>query len=159
MGLKPTNVDSQTLKDAAAEDGVGALGLSQSDSQLRTYQAKVLKAVEVEEGVEIEVDASPLFPGGGGQPPDRGTVDGAAVLEVMGHQHLRVRHAPIGDTVKIEVDWGHRFDMMQQHTAQHLLSALALNERAWVTLSFHLSEESAFVVFDQSKIPQATWSG
>lgn len=155
MGLEKTTVDAATLRDEASEDGVGALGLSQSDTECRTFQAKILEIEEVETGTLIRVDGSPLFPGGGGQPPDRGWVDGQKVLAVLGHEQLIIAERPAASTVTIEVDWSHRFDMMQQHTGQHLISAIASERYGWSTLSFHLSEESAFVVLDTPTLDES----
>jgi Ser-tRNA(Ala) deacylase AlaX len=148
LGLIRTEVNNETLQVVADEDGVGALGLSQTNTSCRQYDATVLDVTVTTRGAVIQVDASPLFPGGGGQPADFGTVNGQPVVEVIDHQHLLLAQPPEGEQVKVEVDWERRFDLMQQHTAQHVISSIALNEFKWATLSFHLSVDSAFVVFD-----------
>ena len=148
MGLKRTEVNNETLQVVADEDGVGALGLSQTDTGCRQYTATVLGVTVTPEGAVVQVDGSPLFPGGGGQPADLGTVNGQPVIEVIDHHHLLLAQSPEGEQVNIELNWARRFDLMQQHTAQHVISSIALNEFKWATLSFHLSMDSAFVVFD-----------
>ncbi len=148
MGLKKTVVKNETLQVVADDDGVGALGMSQTQTECRQYDARVISITKRDNTVVVQVDASPLFPGGGGQPADRGWVNGALVLEVVDHEHLVLEQSPNAETVLIEVDWARRFELMQQHTAQHVISSLALKEFGWSTLSFHLSMDSAFVVFD-----------
>lgn len=148
MGLKKTEVNNETLQVVADEDGVGTLGLSQTDTLCRQYDAVVLGVTLTQEGALVQLDASPLFPGGGGQPADLGTVDGRPVLSVIDHEHVLLAKPPESEQVSVEVDWDRRFDLMQQHTAQHVISSIALKEFKWSTLSFHLSMDSAFVVFD-----------
>jgi len=69
-----------------------------------------------------------IYPEGGGQPADEGTVDGiaaASVRRVGGEiRHVLAGPAPSG-RVTVELDWTRRFDHMQQHTGQHLLTAVA----------------------------------
>ena len=84
-----------------------------------------------------------FYPEGGGQPADRGTVDGEAVLDVRkvdsDIRHVLSGPAPSG-CVTLELDWPRRFDHMQQHTGQHLLTAVAQQRFGWPTTAFHLGE-------------------
>ncbi|MFN7965111.1 MAG: alanyl-tRNA editing protein [Acidobacteriota bacterium] len=95
-----------------------------------------------------------LFPEGGGQPADRGRIDAARVVDVQKHQG-EVRHflgdELANDEVTVYLDWPRRFDLMQQHTGQHLLSAVAQDRFGWATTAFHLSESSADIELD---VPQ-----
>ena len=92
-----------------------------------------------------------LFPGGGGQPADEGTLAGLAVTSVSktheGWRHdLAAPRPPAGsDRVEVVIDWARRFDHMQQHTAQHLLSALAQDRWGWATTAFHLGRDRSDV--------------
>ena len=85
-----------------------------------------------------------FYPEGGGQPADRGKINGVAVLDVQKGEE-GVRHfltAPLTPgPAEVVLDWARRFDHMQQHTAQHLLSALAADRFGWPTTSFHLQPE------------------
>lgn len=85
-----------------------------------------------------------LFPGGGGQPPDRGWLSGIEVTAVErradGVLH-RLAAAPGGGTLRLQLDWERRFDLMQQHTGQHLLTAIAADRFGWRTTSFHLGPD------------------
>ena len=82
-----------------------------------------------------------LYPEGGGQPPDRGHLAGVAVLDVQtsGGQirHFLERPVPRGPAA-LRLDWARRFDHMQQHTGQHLLTAVAQDRFGWATTAFHL---------------------
>lgn len=96
-----------------------------------------------------------LFPEGGGQPADRGTVDGVAVLDVQRVDDA-IRHvlaAPVPSRrVQVELDWGRRFDHMQQHTGQHLLTAVAEQAFGWHTAAFHLGERSCDIEVDAPEV-------
>ena len=85
-----------------------------------------------------------LYPEGGGQPSDRGTLNGVAVLDVQKREGA-IRHtlaAPVAEgPADIVLDWERRFDHMQQHTGQHLLSAVAQDRFAWETTAFHLGPD------------------
>lgn len=118
----------------------------------------------------LELADTILFPAGGGQPSDRGTlcaiVEGGErpvydVVEVE-RQDDRVLHFvkartdegreqaswSSGAEVSVELDWQRRFDHMQQHSGQHLLSALAFQMFGWKTASWNLGEEVCYIDFD-----------
>lgn len=82
-----------------------------------------------------------LYPEGGGQPADHGWLGDAIVLDVQKHEgsvrHLLDRPAAVGPAT-LRLDWARRFDHMQQHTGQHLLTAVALGRFGWRTTAFHL---------------------
>jgi Ser-tRNA(Ala) deacylase AlaX len=84
-----------------------------------------------------------LYPEGGGQPSDRGFLNDIRVLDVQ-KRGGEIRHyleRPVAPgPVTIQLDWGRRFDHMQQHTAQHLLTAVAQDRFGWRTTAFHLGE-------------------
>jgi alanyl-tRNA synthetase len=96
-----------------------------------------------------------LYPEGGGQPADRGTIAGVAVLDVQ-KKDGTVRHildgpAPAG-RVTVELDWARRFDHMQQHTGQHLLTAMADRIFDWHTTAFHLGERTSDIEVDAPRV-------
>ncbi len=90
------------------------------------------------------LDDTILFPEGGGQPPDRGFLNEVEVLDVQ-KAGGEIRHyvaAPVAlGPVRVRLDWDRRFDHMQQHTGQHLLSAIAQDGFGWPTTAFHLGPE------------------
>jgi alanyl-tRNA synthetase len=96
-----------------------------------------------------------LYPEGGGQPADRGWIGGAPVEDVRtvdGEvRHYLAGAAPTGRAL-VEVDWARRFDHMQQHTGQHLLTAIAERRFGWHTTAFHLGEQLSDIELDTPKI-------
>jgi Ser-tRNA(Ala) deacylase AlaX len=84
-----------------------------------------------------------LYPEGGGQPADRGFLGSTEVVDVQ-KRNGEIRHylaAPVAaGAVKVKLDWARRFDHMQQHTGQHLLTAVAQERFGWETTAFHLGE-------------------
>jgi alanyl-tRNA synthetase len=92
-----------------------------------------------------------LFPEGGGQPADHGFLNDVEVLDVQ-EAGGKIRHyvaAPVAPgPVTVRLDWDRRFDHMQQHTGQHLLSAVAQDRFGWPTTAFHLGPEVCDVELD-----------
>lgn len=101
------------------------------------------------------LDDTILYPEGGGQPADRGLLAGVAVLDVQ-HVGGVVRHtlaAPVPEgPAELRLDWARRFDHMQQHTGQHLLTAVAADRMGWETTAFHLGLETCDVELAVSSI-------
>jgi Ser-tRNA(Ala) deacylase AlaX len=97
-----------------------------------------------------------LFPEGGGQPADRGWLGEVAVEDVQrrdgGVVHYLAAEVSPGPA-RLRLDWARRFDHMQQHTAQHLLSALAADRFGWETTSFHLGQVTCDVELATSVLP------
>ncbi len=110
----------------------------------RTELAAEVLETGVEGGRHFAVLSDTIFyPEGGGQPSDRGDLAGVPVLDV-GRQGDVIRHyverdVPLGPAL-LRLDWDRRFDHMQQHTGQHLLSALAEDRFRLATTAFHLGE-------------------
>lgn len=110
----------------------------------------------VERGVEGErpyvvLADTILYPEGGGQPADRGWIAGVAVEDVRrveGRIHHRLAAAVAGDAVAVRLDWDRRFDHMQQHTAQHLLTAVAAQRFGFATTAFHLGATVSDIELD-----------
>src|SRR6266545_2938187 len=116
-----------------------------SDSYIREFDANVVEQTAHEGKTAVVLDRTAFYPTSGGQPFDLGTLSGAKVLDVVDTDDGRILHvvdrAPDGARVNGQIDWVRRFDHMQQHTGQHVLSAAfdrLLNAR---TESFHLGVE------------------
>jgi len=99
---------------------------------------------------EVILDQTAFYPTSGGQPSDTGTLGGAAVTDVIDREDGSIAHIVSGalrpgDVVSGEVDWARRFDHMQQHTGQHVLSA-AFDRLCGVrTESFHMGPTSSTI--------------
>lgn len=117
-----------------------------TDSYLRSFPARVSGATDG--GCTVYLDRSAFYPASGGQPFDLGAIGGVAVIEVTDEED-RIAHrlaAPVdGGDVECFIDWARRFDHMQQHTGQHLLSAVLEESFGLKTVSFHLGADSATI--------------
>ena len=119
-----------------------------TDSYLREFTARVLDRSPTARTVYL--DRTAFYPTSGGQPFDLGAIAGVAVLDVVDEDDAhrapprRARSPPTGE-VAATIDWDRRFDHMQQHTGQHLLSAVFEELFALHTVSFHLGAESATI--------------
>jgi alanyl-tRNA synthetase len=97
------------------------------------------------------LDRSAFYPEGGGQPGDRGTLGAARVLDTQERsgEVLHVLDRAVEGEVDAQLDWERRFDHMQQHHGQHLLSA-AFDKLGAPTVSFHLGERTCTIDLDAS---------
>ena len=96
--------------------------------------------------VAVELDQSCFYPSAGGQPNDLGWIDQIPVLDVEEKEdrilhYLEENRFKVGQSVQGRIDWKRRFDHMQQHTGQHILSQSFLQILSSKTVSFHLGIE------------------
>lgn len=116
------------------------------DSYLRAFTAQLV-AISPEGNVAY-LDRTAFYPTSGGQPFDTGSIAGVPVLEVLDEED-RVAHrlgAPLSPgPVDCTIDWRRRFDHMQQHTGQHLLSAVFEERFGLRTVSFHLGQDASTI--------------
>src|SRR5712691_227160 len=113
-----------------------------TDAYLTEFDATVLE--HADGGRRAYLDRTAFYPTSGGQPFDRGRLAGAEVVEVMdeGERIAHLLATPITEVrVRGCIDWARRFDHMQQHTGQHLLSAVFQERFGLPTVSFHLGAE------------------
>ncbi|MEF2967328.1 DHHA1 domain-containing protein [Paenibacillus sp. M1] len=112
------------------------------------WKTVVSGVLEKEDGIYAVLEETAFYPHGGGQPCDTGTIDGIRVLDVVKEEEMilhKVESRPAETAVLCRLDWDRRFDHMQQHSGQHLLSAICLRIIGAPTLSFHLGEEYATI--------------
>ncbi len=121
------------------------------DAYLRDFTARVADLTEWQGQPAVALDATALYPEGGGQPANAGTLCGVDVVDVQERDEViyHILNAPlpasVGDTVAGQVAWARRFDHMQQHTGQHALSGAAFRLLGADTLSWHLGADEVTI--------------
>ncbi|MEO8131220.1 MAG: alanyl-tRNA editing protein, partial [Bryobacteraceae bacterium] len=111
----------------------------------------------------VVLQESAFYPSSGGQPFDLGSINGIPITEVqdIGDQVVHLLASPLaGETADCRIDWVRRFDHMQQHTGQHLLSAVIVELFGISTVAFHMGAESSSIelgtpTFDLAQIREA----
>lgn len=128
------------------------------DPYLTLFEARVVARTRRGGAELVALDRSAFYPEGGGQPADTGVLNGVAVLDVQAEEGL-VWHtlaAPLtDDVVHGQVNWARRFDHMQQHHGQHLLSAAFERLPGLRTVSFHLGAAAATIDLDGASLSDA----
>lgn len=123
------------------------------DSMLAAFDATVTACEPCKDGYLIELDRSAFFPNKGGQPCDVGSIGDAVVSDVneRGERllHLADRAVPAGTAVHCALDFARRFDIMQQHTGEHLLSYCAWHLYGAQNVGFHCA--LAYATLDLDK--------
>lgn len=122
------------------------------DCHLTRFSAKVTGCEKSEKGYLITLDATAFYPEGGGQACDIGTLGGVNVLDVREKDekilHLCDGALTVGETVDGQIDWVRRFDLMQQHTGEHILSGLINEKFGYHNTGFHVGADVMEVDFD-----------
>ena len=122
------------------------------DCHLREFSAVVESCEKTDKGWEAVLDATAFYPEGGGQACDLGTLGGANVLDVRERGaavvHLCDKPLTAGETVEGTIDWARRFDQMQQHSGEHILSGLLHAKFGCHNVGFHVGAEFMEVDFD-----------
>ena len=120
------------------------------------FEAAVVSSRALEDGVSaVVIDRTLFYPESGGQLPDGGTLGGAVITNVQEGDGDSVVHSvrgtvTAGQVVAGKVDWKRRFDHMQQHTGQHVLSRAFIETAGLHTVSFHMGEEICTIDLDGS---------
>ena len=127
------------------------------DSHLQTFEATVTACIEVKDGYEICLDATAFYPVGGGQPSDTGVLGDSTVLSVREDggniYHLCDKPLTVGQTVAGKIDWERRFDFMQQHSGEHMVSGVIYETYGYHNVGFHMGADLVTIDFD-GMIPQ-----
>ena len=121
-----------------------------TDPLLTTFDARVVSCEPAAAGFEVTLDQTAFYPTSGGQPFDTGRLGAANVIDVVdrddgGISHLVDTALSIDARVRGQVDWARRFDHMQQHTGQHVLSAAFDRLFGVRTVSFHLGADASTI--------------
>ena len=123
------------------------------DSHQIEFTATVKDSYESENGFITILDRTAFFPEGGGQLSDIGTINDANVSDVQINgddiYHYTSRLFEKGETVTGVIDWNRRFDFMQQHSGEHIVSGVAHKMFGCENVGFHLSTDIVTLDFDK----------
>jgi alanyl-tRNA synthetase len=133
-----------------------------TDAYLRMFDSAIVERLTVDGRAAVVLSRTALYAGGGGQPCDVGVIDGVAVVEVYTREtDGAVVHVLAGEidaqrqTVTAEVDWARRFDMMQQHTGQHILTRAIIALFNVDTVGFHLTADNLTIDLNAAALSDA----
>ncbi len=135
-----------------------AARLYYQDPYLREFHARVVEHLTWAGHPAVVLDRTAFYPEGGGQPADQGMLNGIPVVDVQTRPEdnaiVHVLSAPLSeDRVFGRIDWNRRFDHMQQHTAQHILSQAFIQVAQAQTIGFHLGEQETTIDLDRHDLP------
>ena len=121
------------------------------DVYQKEFAAEVLECRETDRGYEVVLDQTAFYPEGGGQPCDLGTLNGISVVDVQekGSEIVHYTEKPLetGSKVTGKIDWARRFDLMQQHSGEHIVSGLVHEAYGYDNVGFHMSSDVITVDF------------
>lgn len=144
--------------------------LYETDAYLRAFTGQVLSCQQTKDGWAVVLDRTAFYPEGGGQPCDLGTLNDVRVLDVQERDGV-IYHtvdAPLSCQVLGSIDWARRFDLMQQHSGEHLVSGTAHRLFGCENVGFHMGAELITIDFDrivtleelaqvEAQVNQAIW--
>ena len=116
------------------------------DVYKKEFTAKVLECREAKKGFHIILDESAFYPEGGGQPSDTGYLNDVKVKEVHEKEgellHYTDQPMEVGTEVQGRIDWARRFDLMQQHSGEHMVSGLIHEAYGYDNVGFHMGSDT-----------------
>ena len=122
------------------------------DCHLSSFTARVVSCQKTEKGWQIILDATAFYPEGGGQACDLGTLGGVQVMDVRekGETVVHLCDGPLAVGAEVEgvIDYERRFDLMQQHTGEHIVSGIIHERFGYHNVGFHMGAELVTIDFD-----------
>ena len=123
-----------------------------TDAFLKNFTATVTNCTDFAGKTALLLDRTAFYPEGGGQPADHGTIGDANVLDVQEKDgdifHIVDRPVPPGTAVDCAVDWARRFDHMQQHSGEHILSGILCEMFACDNVGFHMGADTVTIDYN-----------
>ena len=121
------------------------------DVYKKEFTAKVLECRQGKKGYEVILDQTAFYPEGGGQPGDTGSLGEAAVTDVHEENgeliHCTDRALEPGTEVQGQINWARRFDLMQQHSGEHIVSGLVHEAFGYDNVGFHMGSDVITIDF------------
>jgi len=130
------------------------------DTHITDFTATVISCEFAEDKKQYRVllNATAFFPEEGGQSADKGTLNGQPVLDVQIKNdliyHYIAEEIPAASTATGHVDWTQRFDFMQQHSGEHIISGLVHSTFGYTNVGFHLSNNEVTLDFNGELTPE-----
>lgn len=122
------------------------------DSHRKEFDAAVAACEEAEKGYLVALDRTAFFPEGGGQYADTGTLGNVNVTDVQEKEgviwHMTDAPLRVGEAVHGKIDWEKRFESMQQHTGEHIVSGLVHARFGYDNVGFHLGSDYCTMDFN-----------
>ena len=135
------------------------LKLYYDDAFMRAFDATVVSCEPLKKGFAVVLDKTAFYPEGGGQPCDFGTLGEAKVRDVQEKDgvivHTCDKALHVGETVHGEIEWARRFDHMQQHSGEHIVSGMLCSTYHCDNTGFHMGADSVIIDYN-ADIP---WEG
>lgn len=129
-----------------------------SDPFLQEFTATVLSCEQDKAGWKVVLDRTAFYPEGGGQPADTGILGDAKVIDVREKEGLIIHTCDkalnVGDTVTGRIDWARRFDHMQQHSGEHIVSGIICARYGCDNVGFHLGKDIVTIDFNHDISPE-----
>ena len=122
------------------------------DPFIQEFPASVLSCEPGKNGYKIVLDRTAFYPEGGGQPADHGTLGTVSVTDVHEKDgvifHICDKPVEIGEMVFGRIDWVRRFDHMQQHSGEHILSGILCRDYHCDNVGFHMGAETITIDYN-----------
>ncbi len=126
--------------------------LYEKNQYMSEFSAEVISCTENNGLYGVVLDKTAFFPEGGGQAPDKGTIDGVSVVDVQMNDGVILHkvNSPfkVGQIVSGKIDFPLRFSRMQRHSGEHILSGIVHKRFGYNNVGFHMSETEMTVDFD-----------
>ena len=126
--------------------------LYDDSAYIKEFEAQVLSCQEGKKGWEITLSATAFYPEGGGQPADTGLLGNVRVTDVHEKDGQVVHYTdgplPVGEMVRGVIDWDRRFQHMQEHSGEHLVSGLIHQRFGYDNVGFHMGTDEVTIDFN-----------
>ena len=123
-----------------------------NDAFMKNFTAQVLSCEKGKDGWEVVLDRTAFYPEGGGQPGDQGVLGGVAVADTHEREgevvHLCAGPLAVGETVTGEIYFVRRFDFMQQHSGEHIVSGILCARHHCDNVGFHIGKDLVTIDFN-----------